>query len=403
MNILMLLFKDIHYDARVKREALALADEGHFIKLICVKEYMDEPDFRHPNISLCRLTLTSKKAKQIVSVDNSQKTDTAKKLIFKLIRTPYIKVIKDIFAYNEFYKKIRKAVEGEQFNVIHCHDLNTLWQGRKLKQILKSKLIYDSHELFAEMAGRKEVDKKFCYLLEKRNFPAVDHLITVNPFLRDNILARNGKVGSSLIQNIPSSNNNHVLNPLNDYWRSTYSLSKSKVILLYQGGLSAQRGLEECILALNELEEKFVLVILGHGILKPRLEAIVKEHNLEARVFFHGQVPSDELAWYTKQADIGLVVYRNTSQNNYLSTPNKIFEYMQAGLPVVSSNHPGKSYIIEDEQIGVCVDEKPDAIVKGILLILENITYYKQNCARAVKSWNWENERRRLLNLYQEL
>ena len=95
-------------------------------------------------------------------------------------------------------------------------------------------------------------------------------------------------------------------------------------------------------------------------------------------------------------------MYKNTSKNNYLSTPNKIFEYMLAGIPTVASNHPGKSYVIEKEQTGVCVEETPEAIKDGIERVVVNYNFYKEHCLQKRHLYTWEVEGKKLVELYAE-
>lgn len=408
MNILMLLYKDIHYDARVQREALALAEAGYNVTIACVKEYEEEPPSIHSKIRFVRIPISVKSAKQKLAIQDSDvgqdKRNFMKNMLIKVVRNPLIKLLKDYLAYFEFYKKVKTSVDVSKFDAIHCHDLNTLWQGTLLlRKGAKQYLIYDSHELFNEMAGRNEVDRSFGYFVEKRLFSKIDHFITVNSFMLEQFNIRYESKPSTIIQNIPISHNDKMEITLENYWRSKYPILEKDVVLLYQGGLNPHRGIEECIMALGELPNKFKLVLMGQGRLVGELRTIVEKMNFQDRVFFHDQVPANKVLWYTKQADIGLVMYTNTSKNNYFSTPNKIFEYLQAEIPTVASKHPGKSYIVEKYETGVCVEEKPLAIAKGILQVVNNLNTFKTNCEKIKDDLTWDNEKVKLVSLYNTL
>ena len=104
--------------------------------------------------------------------------------------------------------------------------------------------------------------------------------------------------------------------------------------------------------------------------------------------------------YFTEQADVGLVLYKNTCENNYFSTPNKIFEYLHAGLPMVSSDHPGKRYIVEDASIGVCVPETPESIASGIQVVIKRRSEFKTNIEQAKKQYLWDHEVKKLIALY---
>ncbi|PMC36596.1 hypothetical protein CJ195_14265 [Bacillus sp. UMB0899] len=408
MKILMLLYKDIHYDARVQREALALAEAGYKVTIACVKEYNEEPPTIHSNINYLRIPISVKSAKQKFAIQDSGtgkgNSNLLKGVLLKVVRHPFIKLLKDYLAYYEFYKKIKASIKVSSFNAIHCHDLNTLWQGTLLsRKIGYQRLVYDSHELFNEMAGRNKVDRSVGYIVERRLFSQIDHFITVNSFMLQQFQINYENKPSTIIQNIPISPDKRIKSPSKNYWRTKYSILDTDVVLLYQGGLNPHRGIEDCIMALEELPIRFKLVLMGQGRLVGELRDIVKNLNLQDRVFFHEQVPANDVLSYTKQADIGLVMYRNTSKNNYFSTPNKIFEYLQAEIPTVASNHPGKSYIVEKYGTGICVEETPEAIAEGVLQIEENRKQYIMNCMNHKDDLTWDNEKVKLVSLYNSL
>lgn len=402
MKILMLLFKDIHFDARVKREALALAEVGHKVIIACLEEFEDEPSELHENIKLIRCQISTKRIKR--NVIKQQKKSSTKSLVFRIIRLPIIKLLKDIMANREFLQTIKQEMKRLNFkpDVIHCHDLNTLPVGCLLNNNLPSKLVYDSHELFNEMASKNKLEKKIGYVIEKFLIKKVDHLITVNPFVHKEFRKRYGHIPTTIIQNIPITYDNGDVEQDN-YLRRKYDLTENNRILLYQGGINPERGLEKCIDAIPLLGDEYKLILLGSGRIVGELKNKVKALHLEKRVFFHDQVPSEKLAWYTKQADIGLVLYENTCLNNYLSTPNKIFEYLQAGLPTVASNHPGKNYIINEYRTGVTVEETPNGIRDGILEIEKRYLEIKNNCMIARKKLTWQQENVKLTELYKVL
>ncbi|MBM7585764.1 glycosyltransferase involved in cell wall biosynthesis [Bacillus pakistanensis] len=411
-HVTMLLFKDIYYDARVKREAISLADEGYRVRIICLKEYDEIPDdIIHSKIEIIKVAITSKKAKYKFGKQSNSNNDknkligTLKKYLIKLIRIPLIKLIKDVISYQEFYSKSKKTIIESDLpvDVIHCHDLNTLKTGVKLSGDFNAKLVYDSHELFNEMAGRNRLDRWYGYQLEKKMIRRINHLIVVNPFVKEEFVKMYGDIPITIIQNTPISNIGIHSEIEKNYFRKQYKLDQSDIILLYQGGLNPERGIEESILSLKSLPKQYKLILMGEGRLVEQLKELVNDVKLNNRVFFHEQVPSSKVLEFTKQADIGLVMYLNTSRNNYFSTPNKIFEYMIAGIPTVASNHPGKSYVVEVEKTGLCTEETPEAISAAVLKVFENYDFFKNNCLDKSKYYTWEVEKNKLVVLYRSL
>lgn len=402
MNVLMLLFKDIHLDARVQREARALADAGYDVDIACLYERIDPPPYIHSKVRLIRISLTTKRIKRTFHQTNNQESH---KLLLKIVRSPLIKLLKDTFALSEFTRKTSEIFREKKYNVVHCHDLNTLPTGVYLKKKFKINLVYDSHELFNEMAGKNKIEKWLGYKLEKILIKKIDHLIVVNEYCLNFMKNRYGhNITSTILENTQDVFDKFPQkSKKNNYWRDRYKLKEEDVILIYQGGLTKQRGIEECIESLHYLSDKFKLIILGEGPLLPNLESMVKELELEERVFFHEAVPPSNILKLTAQADIGLVMYKNTCLNNYLSTPNKIFEYFISGIPAVSSNHPGKKYIIEKLGIGVCVDEDARSISKGILSVMEHYDTLRNNCLVHRCYHNWDREKKKLIKMYMGL
>lgn len=397
-QILMVLFKDIDYDARVQREAIALAEDGFRVSICCINEFDTPGPFLHEEIKVHKFTISTKQAKKSVSSNRTQKTS----ILTKVVRSPVLKLAKDQYAAHEFYNKIKRQLSSLSFDAIHSHDLNTLLIGKKLSDYFECKLVYDSHELFNEMTGRNQLDRRFGYFMEGNLLKHVDRLISVNPFLLEKFENRYGPHPSIYLQNIPlvreeaNHKNNH-------YFHHLYGFSTDKTVLLYQGGFSRHRGIELCVKAMKHLSDQYRLVLLGDGDIKGELEDLVKTEGLDSQVFFHHKVSPDEILSLTKEADIGLVMYENVSENNYFSTPNKIFEYMLMGLPVVSSNHPGKAYILDEYDFGLAVEETVDDIVRAVKTIDQRYDYYVQKCQDASKELNWPTESKKLTRLYQEL
>jgi alpha-maltose-1-phosphate synthase len=407
-RVIMLLYKDILFDARVQREAIGLAEEGMEVTILCLKEYQTKPPYLHKNINIRRIEISSKKYKQKLLKDTKTKSSSTfkGKVLKRIVRFPIIKLLKDLYSYNEYYQKCREILNNKQqrWDIIHCHDLNTLQAGVKLAQEFQMKVIYDSHELFNEMTGRNKLDRWYGYKLEKRLLQYVDHLIVVNPFIVEVFKDKYQSLPkTTVIQNIPIYRKEVLSEIENNYFRIKYGLNKKDFLLIYQGGLDPYRGLEEILLAMKYLPNHFKLVLLGNGRIKKELQDLVQQENLSNRVFFHDTVPSNKILSYTKEADVGLVMYKNISQNNYFSTPNKIFEYLLAGIPTVASNHPGKSYIVRNDQTGICTDETPVKIAEAVMQIYKNYDFYKENCLKSRTKYSWDYEKKKLVRIYKSL
>lgn len=156
------------------------------------------------------------------------------------------------------------------------------------------------------------------------------------------------------------------------------------------------------------LANNFILIILGDGDIKEELKELAESLSLADRIIFLPSVPMNELHNYTTSADLGILPYEKVSLNNYYCLPNKIFEYMTAGLPVVASNFPELKKIIEEEKIGYVFDEtNPDDIAQKIRLVFSDPGKYfqmKENSLKAVKNkYNWRNEAKKLIKIYEQV
>ncbi|PTM54757.1 glycosyltransferase [Desmospora activa] len=400
MRVLMILFKDIHYDARVQREALALARAGWGVDIACLHTTAEPPPDLHENIRLLRIPIRTKQIKRYVE----RKADRrVKRGVFRVIRNPVVKMAKDVVAQRQFAMKIGELCQAASYDAVHCHDLNTLNIGVHLKRKKGYTLIYDSHELFNEMNGKGRWERIVGYQVESWWINHVDWLITVNELMEREFKNRyGGELKTTVVRNIPESLEELPLEK--NYFHQKYNLDEADRILLYQGGFSRNRGLEELIRSLLYLPEICKLVLLGFGERKEWLIGLANDLQLTQRVFFHEPLLPQEMLRVTAHADVGLVLYQDSCLNNVLSTPNKIYEYIQAGIPIVSSDHPGKAIVVGTYKTGKLVDPQDEqGIATAVQEILEIPESYLINGLKAKKQLTREKEQERLVQLYQTI
>jgi len=175
---------------------------------------------------------------------------------------------------------------------------------------------------------------------------------------------------------------------------------------LYQGVFNKGRGLERLIETFSFLPSNFHLVIIGYGVLENELRKQTTALGLE-NVHFLGKVIYDDLHSYTRTADLGIFLLESMNLSKKLSSANKIFEYMKAGLPILTTNQPENRYIINSCNCGVLIDSiMPKEVAKNIIKIFDNPSEYQKMSENSKKSflekYNWGKEKQKLENLFAE-
>jgi glycosyltransferase involved in cell wall biosynthesis len=175
--------------------------------------------------------------------------------------------------------------------------------------------------------------------------------------------------------------------------------------LLYQGALNEGRGIEPLIKAMHHL--KIPLKIAGEGDLSTYLRALVKKEQLENKIEFLGFVKPNDLPALTSNSFIGLNLLENKGKSYYYSLANKFFDYIQAEVPVITMNFPEYENILQQYEVGVLLHElTPEAIVNAVQTFQHNETFYtncRNACRMAKQEYNWQNESKKLLEIYAAL
>jgi len=198
-----------------------------------------------------------------------------------------------------------------------------------------------------ELEGR--FARKVWLAIERWIFPKLAHVITVNDSIANAYHQHYGiKIG--VVRNIPMP---RELGPLPS--RAELGLPRDRFILVLQGsGINVQRGGEEAVLAMRELPGALLLLI-GGGDAWPVLERMVKEHCLQDRVRLLPRMPYERMMQYTRNADLGLSLDKDTNLNYRFSLPNKLFDYFRAGIPALVTDLPEVAGIVRKYGAGIVV------------------------------------------------
>ena len=246
--------------------------------------------------------------------------------------------------YAEFNIRLFFFLVFRKADMLISNDLDTLSPNYLVSKLKKVPLIYDSHEYFTEvpeLVNRKRVQSIWKFI-EGKIFPLLTDVITVNDSIA-NLFYEDYGIRPDVVRNIPRKREN-----LKRVSRESLNLPVDKPILILQGsGINVDRGSEELLEAMPMIEDA-VLLIIGGGDVIGRLKDMTRELNLEDRVIFKPRLPYDKMMEYTAASDLGLTLDKSTNLNYKFSLPNKLFDYIQAEIPVLCSDLPEMASIINE-------------------------------------------------------
>ncbi len=288
-------------------------------------------------------------------------------------------------------------------DALFANDLDTLLPNYLVSKIKKIPLIYDSHEIFCEVPelqhhkNKKQIWQK----VESFIIPKLKYCITVNKSIA-NYFTTKYKVPFIFVRNIP--NYNHILNLKT---RADLKLPLTKKIIILQGaGINMHRGAEELVEAFNYLDENYLLLIIGSGDVIQQLKENAVNLKLQNKVKFIDKIPASELRHYTANANLGVTIDKDTNLNYHFSLPNKVFDYLHAGIPILASHLPEIENIVKTYNVGTFIENhEPKHIAAKISLFLNSNDYkfIKNNTIKAAAENNWETEKQKLITLINDI
>ncbi len=287
-------------------------------------------------------------------------------------------------------------------DVFVSNDLDTLPANYLASKIKRKPLVYDSHEYFTEvpeLIGHPFV-RAIWTELEKILVPKVDAAYTVCDSIAE-VYRDLYKVDFKVVRNLPvCSATEMITHPMT----SSHRMSNSSKIILYQGALNLGRGIEAAIRSMQYVDGA-VLWLAGDGDLTDQLKQLVAELNLNEKVKFLGRLPIHELSRITQQADLGISLEEDLGLNYRFSLPNKLFDYIQSGVPVLVSNLPEMRKIVDHYHIGAIAEthqrKELAEMIKMALFNQEKRLVWKQNLLKAASELCWENEEKVLQDIYK--
>jgi glycosyltransferase involved in cell wall biosynthesis len=368
----MLLHKSVEFDSRVRREAGALARDGHDV---IVLELADATDGGQLD-GFTRRPLRSPAA--------------LKRLPVQLRRAVLV---------TSFVRELRRL----RPDVVHAHDAAMLLPALLGARLAGALLVYDSHELATSVPYRERTWAAFVAAVERLVVPRCDAVITVSDGIAQRLRARYRlAVDPTVVRNVCElelSGGGGL--------RAEIGLDADAPLILHQGAPAPARGCEVLIASLTRLPDVH-LAFLGDATdgYERRLRRLAQTANVADRVTLLGSVPLPELLAHTAEADVGVTLLQDTCENHRLALPNKLFEYIAAGVPVVASALPETRRLVEGYGVGWCARPDDPAALAGVLELAlghRRDPDLKKRLSAAAQALRWSLERQRLLTLYERL
>lgn len=383
----MLLENEYLKDLRVIKEVQTLSKSGHHV------------------------TVATSTLSDLPSEETGENCLILRKRISQFVLKSSVGALKFPFYFNFWRRFVDEIFLKNSFDVVHIHDLPLCQIGIDLKKKYGLKLVIDLHENWPALLkvsshtntllGKVLSSEKQWRKFERDCCISADAIITVVDEMKERI----SKLGITnkkifVLENTP---------PANSVKEFEFERDESYFTLVYLGGISFHRGLQYIISSLkfvaSEIPVRFL--IAGQGKFISTLKDQIRKLNLENNIKFLGILSKEEVEKLLKKADFGLIPHIRSEQSDN-SSPNKLFEYMAVGLPVLASNCTSVKRVLDETQSGqtyifdstldftkVLTDLYRDRNKSGIFAI---------NGRKAIREkYNWEKSSLSLLNLYKTL
>ncbi len=315
-------------------------------------------------------------------------------------------VNKGPFFYLNYNLRLFWYLLWNQADILLSNDLDTLPANFLVSKIKGIPLIYDSHEYFTGVPEltQRPIVQAIWKRIELFILPKIKYAYTVNSSIAQ-LYEDEYKVKFKVIRNMPEVK--FQIRTDLDIIKRELRLPSDKAIIILQGaGINIHRGAEEAVQAMQYVENA-ILLIIGSGDVIPALKLMVVELRLNEKVKFEPKKSPSELFLYTLCADLGLSLDKNSNLNYRFSLPNKIFDYIQAGVPILASDLPEIKKIVEGYNIGYI---SPDHNVKNLAALMNKMIDNKEmrltwqkNLKLASQELNWDHEKSKLLSIFSSI
>ncbi|WP_161992889.1 glycosyltransferase [Aureimonas leprariae] len=391
-------------DRRILQEARTLAAAGHRIELLSGFECRQADAYEDGPIRIKRYRYDWQDRRRAVLNDRVGRQ--AARYLWPPVRL-LTRLSDGPNAFEAFV--LEKAMEHD-FDVVHVHDFPMLRCGAMAAARRDVPLVYDSHEFYPIQSHFAPEDQKRYLRQEKALVRRCASVITVNPYIAGMMADAHGIQPPEVILNAcepPVATAADLDAGQRRDRRIAKALPPDDFLFLYQGWLSAERNLEPMIEATARQRDGVKLVVVGYGEYEASLHRLAAEVGAADRVIFLGRIENEVLSEITSLCDVGIVPYRAVDEMHRYCSPNKLFEFIAAQIPVVASDLPYLRDIVDGYSIGWLADlEKVDAFASALAVAAtdaDGMAASRTNLGRAWQELNWVVEGEKLIRIYEGL
>ncbi|WP_187117580.1 glycosyltransferase family 4 protein [Flaviflexus massiliensis] len=333
---------------------------------------------------------------------------TSSQRIFKLVKDGGYRVANLIDApvgLASWWLRVVSELRKSKPDLIHCNDANTLIPGYLASKALKVPFVYDSHELWRHRATRENriIAPHVEALIETFAAPRAAGIITVSQSIAEWLeLEYKLPEMPTLVRNVPETMETEVPGSL----REMAGLGTDDRIFSYSGSINPTRGIEIAVQALSMLPNKVHFVMLGYGSAdySKSLNDLAVSLGVEDRIHIVGPVRADEVAGTLSDSDVAYIYLKSDILSHRFALPNKLFEAIAGGLPVVVSNRPEAANLVSELGIGrILESDEPGVLASAVQAVLDDGAQYRHATSEARKGISWGNEAARMIDLYAKV
>lgn len=296
--------------------------------------------------------------------------------------------IVDVLKFVEFLVVVVFRFVHRKPEYVNFHSLAVLPLAPFFKLFAKSYTIYDAHELETEKAGFNGLLKKMSKVCERFLVKFVDKIIVVSDSIA--LWYKEAYPGKEIfvVRNIPHNSGAAVLH--NNELKHRLGIKESEILFIYQGLISMERGIQNLLDTFINLPVEKHILFMGFG---KETDTVIEYSKKHKNIHYHPAVPYNEIQKITAGADVGFSMLDNSCLNHFFCLPNKFFEYILSGVPVIASNFPDMSKIIESTKFGWTSSPEPGALLNLINSIsIEEINNKKVLIQNGHDQFGWQIE-----------